>query len=133
MADQTKNFYLELPALKVTQPLGVFYVVSIAAKDLLSVSFSEPLRYIDNSGTVQGSQRPKNEKRLKEIALYIDSVEMAFPNSIILGANYTQNGVVSKDENERWSIVYNEECKSYKLIIPKQIKLSAVIDGQHRL
>ena len=127
--------YLELATLKVTQPLGEFFVISISAKDLLAVTFSEPLKYVDNLGKVQvqGSQRSKNEKRLKEIATYIESVEMAFPNSIILGANYTQNGLVSKDKNERWTISYNEKCKSYKMIIPKGIPLAAIIDGQHRL
>lgn len=131
--DNHKKTFLELPALKVKQPLGEFFVISIAAKDLLAISFSEPLRYIDNSGNVKGSQRPKNEKRLKEIATYIESVEMAFPNSIILGANYTPNGMISKDESERWSVTYNENCGSYKLTIPKEIPLSAIIDGQHRL
>jgi DNA phosphorothioation-associated DGQHR protein 1 len=123
--------YLELPALKINQPLGVFYVISISAKDLLSVSFSEPLKYIDNSGKVKGNQRPKDEKRLKEIAKYIDSVEMAFPNSIILTANYTENGKISKDHTERWKVT--EKGDICQLIIPKNIKLAAIIDGQHRL
>lgn len=133
MDSQEKKNWLELPALKVNQPLGEFFVVSISAQDLLDISFSEPLKYIDNSGNVQGSQRPKNEKRLKEIATYIESVEMAFPNSIILGANYTRNGSVSKDPKERWVVEYDEHCNTYKLIIPQKIPLAAVIDGQHRL
>lgn len=123
--------YLILPALKVRQPLGDFFVVSISARELLDISFSEPLKYIDNSGNVQGSQRPKDEKRLRQIAKYIDSVEMAFPNSIILAANYTPMGNISKDDNERWRV--DEINGEYRIIIPKQIKLAAVIDGQHRL
>jgi len=132
MDKQLTPTYLEFPALKVNQPLGEFYVISIGAKDLLSISFSEPLKYIDNSGNVKGNQRPKDEKRLKEIAKYIESVEMAFPNSIILTANYTESGKILTDETERWRI---EEIasNSYKLIIPKKIKLAAIIDGQHRL
>jgi len=125
--------YLEIPALKVKQPLGDFYVISISARQLLDVSFSEPMKYIDNSGNVKGSQRPKDVKRLKEIATYIESVEMAFPNSIILAANYTENGELSKDKSERWKIVENIDDKSFKLIIPNKQKLAAVIDGQHRL
>jgi DNA phosphorothioation-associated DGQHR protein 1 len=128
--DSAKNF-LEIPALKVKQPLGDFYVISISARELLDVTFSEPMKYIDNSGKVQGSQRPKDVKRLKEIAQYIQTVEMAFPNSIILAANYTQNGEITKDVHQRWKII--EDKDSYKLIIPQKIKLAAVIDGQHRL
>jgi DNA phosphorothioation-associated DGQHR protein 1 len=129
--------YLELPALKVRQPLGDFYVISISARHLLDVSFSEPLRYIDSSGNVQGSQRPKDNPRLKKIATYIESAEMAFPNSIILAANYAPNGAIIKEETDRWKIIEeiceNTKSKLYKLIIPKKIKLAAVIDGQHRL
>jgi DNA phosphorothioation-associated DGQHR protein 1 len=123
--------FLEIPALKVHQPLGDFYVISISARDLLEITFSEPMKYIDNSGNVKGSQRPQDIKRLKEIATYIESVEMAFPNSIILSANYTQDGEITKDKNERW---YVKEINGvFKLIIPKKIKLAAIIDGQHRL
>lgn len=127
-----KNF-LEIPALKVKQPLGDFFVISISAKELLEITFSEPMKYIDNSGNVKGSQRPQDPKRLKDIAVYIDSVEMAFPNSIILAANYNENGEISKDENERWKVIENEGTGTYKLIIPKKVKLAAIIDGQHRL
>lgn len=125
-----KNF-LELNALKVSQTLGDFFVISITAEKLLEVCFSEPLKYIDSTGKVQGSQRVKDEKRLKEIATYIESVEMAFPNSIILSANYNENGQIIQDKTERWRI--EEKDQSYKLIIPKQQKLAAIIDGQHRL
>jgi DNA phosphorothioation-associated DGQHR protein 1 len=134
MADTEKKVnFLEIPCLKVEQPLSSFFVITISAKTLLDLSFSEPLRYIDNSGKVQGSQRPKDEKRLKEIATYIESVEMAFPNSIILAANYTENGEITKNEHERWRVEENEDTGFCKLIIPKNIKLAAIIDGQHRL
>lgn len=123
--------YLEIDALKVEQPLGSFYIISIDADKLLNLAFSEPLKYIDNKGNVQGSQRVKDEKRLKEIGKYIESVEMAFPNSIILTANYNQNGKIVKNEFERWKVIDNKG--KYKIIIPKKQKLAAIIDGQHRL
>jgi DNA phosphorothioation-associated DGQHR protein 1 len=125
--------YLELNALKVKQPLGDFYTISISARDLLEISFSEPLRYVDNSGNVKGSQRVKDVKRLKEIAKYIDSVEMAFPNSIILSVNYTPQGNITKDITERWRVIEENENGLCKIIIPKKVKLAAIIDGQHRL
>jgi DNA phosphorothioation-associated DGQHR protein 1 len=132
MEDKIKNNYLELNALKVKQPLGDFYVVSISAEKLLEVAFSEPLKYIDSKGNVQGSQRVRDEKRLKEIASYIETVEMAFPNSIILSANYNQFGILKEDDLDRWRINTNEDG-SIKLIIPRKVKLAAIIDGQHRL
>ena len=86
MDKQNRIPFREYPALKVSQPLGDFYVIKINSEDLLSLSFSEPMQYIDEFGKVKGSQRPKDITRLREIARYIDSVEMAFPNSIILAA-----------------------------------------------
>jgi len=127
---ENKN-YLEINALKVSQPLGDFFVVSIPANKLVDICFSEPLRYIDDNGRVQGSQRVKDEKRLKEIGKYIESVEMAFPNSIIISANYNENGQIISDNKDRWRIISNDN--NYKLIIPTNQKLAAVIDGQHRL
>ena len=59
MDDQT---FLELPALKVSQPLGDFYVININAEDLLAVSYSEPMQYTDEFGNVKGSQRPEDSK-----------------------------------------------------------------------
>lgn len=131
--DNRLQNYMELVALKVSQPLGDFYVVSIKAEDLLAVSYSEPMQYMDEFGNVKGSQRPKDEKRLKEIAKYIESVEMAFPNSIILAANYTEKGTISKDETERWQIIEDKNCGTYRIRIPQKVKLAAIIDGQHRL
>jgi DNA phosphorothioation-associated DGQHR protein 1 len=124
--------FLTLPALKVEQPLGNFYVITISPEKLMSVSFSEPMKYVDSKGKVRGSQRDKDEKRLRQIAKYIDSVEMAFPNSIILAANYNELGEISKDESERWRV---EESPSgvCTITIPRPIKLAAIIDGQHRL
>ncbi len=132
MEDKNTNNYLELNALKVNQPLGSFFVVSISAEKLLELTFSEPMKYIDSKGNVQGNQRLKDEKRLKEIATYIETVEMAFPNSIILSANYNQFGLLKEDNLDRWRIEPTENG-TLKLVIPKKIKLAAVIDGQHRL
>lgn len=128
-----KEFFLEVPALRVNQPLGEFYVVKFKARDLLDLTFSEPLEYIDEFGNVKGSQRPKKETRLKEIAKYVDSVEMAFPNSIILAANYSQNGKITHDPRIRWRVIEDTECGIHKIQIPKKAKLAAIIDGQHRL
>lgn len=57
---------------------------------------------------------------------------MAFPNSIILSANYNQYGILKEDDLDRWRINKNEDG-SIKLIIPRKVKLAAIIDGQHRL
>lgn len=124
--------FKELYAIKVSQPLCDFYLTSMKAKDLMEVSFSEQLQYHDENGKLQGSQRKIDSKRLSEIGRYIDSVEMSFPSSIIIAANYNEEGEIVDEEKLRWNI---EDVGNgiFKIIIPTNSKLAAVIDGQHRL
>lgn len=119
-------------AIKVSQPLCDFYLTSMTASDLIRVSFSEQLQYHDEQGRLQGSQRKIDSKRLSEIGRYIDSVEMSFPSSIVIAANYNESGELVDDESVRWDIEQVSE-NIFKIIIPTEAKLAAVIDGQHRL
>ncbi|WP_422139543.1 DGQHR domain-containing protein [Endozoicomonas sp. ALC020] len=120
--------FLETPALSVTQPLGQFYIASIRVEHLLKVTYSAPASIRDNGLSIEGTQRLESEKRLKEIADYIRTKEAAFPNAIIIGANYKPNGeYVGDDDNLSWKI------EDGKLIIPTGEKLGSIIDGQHRL
>lgn len=123
--------FLKLYALKVSQPLAEFYITKIKATDLLKIAFSEELKYTED-GRQKGSQRIVNVPRLKEIAKYIDSVEMSFPSSIILAANYNEEGEIEDHLSDRWLInkIANE---FYEIVIPSDKKLAAIIDGQHRL
>lgn len=124
--------YLEIFAIRITQPLCDFYITSIKAKDLQKIAFSEQLQYKDETGKLHGSQRKIDGRRLGEIGKYIDSVEMSFPNTIILAVNYNEEGVLIDDEKERWDIEAIDD-NLFKIKIPTDKKLAAVIDGQHRL
>jgi DNA phosphorothioation-associated DGQHR protein 1 len=124
--------FKELYAIKISQPLCDFYLTSMKAIDLMKVAFSEQLQYHDELGRLQGSQRKVDTKRLSEIGRFIDSVEMSFPSSIIIAANYNEDGELVDDVLLRWD-VEEIEHNMYKITIPKEIKLAAIIDGQHRL
>ena len=119
------------PALKVKQPFGTFYVISMKARDLLLVQFSDALRYNEQKNLI-GSQRKLDEKkRVKDITSYINGDDTAFPNSIIVSANYTQEGLIEDDDDLRWRI---DDTNGYpELVIPSEKKLAVVIDGQHRI
>lgn len=124
--------FLELYAIKVRQSLCDFYLTSIKAGKLQTIAFSEQLQYTDEEGKLHGSQRKIDDKRLKEIGKYIESVEMSFPNTIILAVNYSEDGEMVDDERIRWDIEeINEDV--YKIKVPTDAKLAAIIDGQHRL
>lgn len=78
-----------------------------------------------------GNQRPTSTSRTREIGAYINTVESAFPNSIILAGNYDDSGRPIEDEASRWRIE-EDECGEY-LVIPSGRKVANVVDGQHRL
>jgi DNA phosphorothioation-associated DGQHR protein 1 len=80
---------------------------------------------------VRGAQRDLVRKKVREIGSYIDTVEAAFPNSIILGANYSEGGELIHDEAVRWKIESSDGHD--ELVIPSAQQLASVIDGQHRL
>jgi DNA phosphorothioation-associated DGQHR protein 1 len=125
--------FLTLHAIRVNQPFGEFFITKIKAKDLLEISFSDPLRFIDEKGQQKGSQRLLKDKRLKEIANYIKTVEAAFPNSIILAANYDEKGFICKDHKISWKLRETSNTDIYKIVIPTAAPLSSIVDGQHRL
>ena len=131
------SFPLCLPAIKVSQPLGDFFVISLDAATLRKVTFSDPTRIssIDKKAfwyNLLGAQRPSSERRAKQIAKYINTVEAAFPNSIILAANYINSGEFQEDDEKRWRIEPVSE-KTYELTIPTPEPMASVVDGQHRL
>jgi DNA phosphorothioation-associated DGQHR protein 1 len=152
------NFPFETAALRITQPLGTFYVAVLPAELLLQIAASDVMSATLNADGVgyslSGTQRLVQDKRLTAIADYIDRIDAAFPNSIILAANYNQDTGIDQDETEdieeearieegqpgsgagaasrAWTISeHHDGC--YRLIIPTAERLASIIDGQHRL
>lgn len=144
------TFPYETNALRVDQRLGSFYVVALPAELLLQVAASDRMRARmkdDGSGyTLVGTQRLIQDNRLNEIGAYINRVDSAFPNSIIVAANYDLETGFDQGELEYmssedgrpvdasrvWTITESDDgC--HKLTIPSPEKLAAIIDGQHRL
>ncbi|WP_298418078.1 DGQHR domain-containing protein [uncultured Kordia sp.] len=122
-----------IKAIKVHQPFGDFYVCALTAKDIIDLSFSDPLRY-DEDKNLKGSQRKLDEKgRVRSITSYINGNDTAFPNSIIVSANYNEKGLIEEDENLTWKFNPSGSDNIYEVIIPTPTKLAAIIDGQHRV
>jgi DNA phosphorothioation-associated DGQHR protein 1 len=145
------TFPYSVPALRVDQRLGSFYVAVLPAELLLQVCASDRMSAKMNPDgvgyTLEGTQRVIQDKRLKDIAAYINRVDASFSNSIIVAANYDLETGFDQSEREEmeseetgvpvsdsraWSI---EEAEGgcHTLTIPSAAKLAAVIDGQHRL
>ncbi len=140
------TFPFRVPALRVVQPIGVYYVTVIPAEILLHVSYSDKLtaKWSAERSTyvLEGTQRPLQEKRIQQIADYISREDSAFPNAIILAANFRQeDGLLETGPSEpaqadtpdpRWTISDGVDGIAI-LTIPTNEKLAAIIDGQHRL
>lgn len=150
------QFPFKTSALRITQPIGTFYVTVLPAELLLQVAASDVMSASinpDGAGyTLAGTQRLVQDKRLNQIADYIDRVDSAFPNSIILAANFDKDLGIDQDEVEAIELEDDEhaanddseiESKAWtvsegrdgclELLIPSSAKLAAIIDGQHRL
>lgn len=148
------TYPFEVPALRVEQPLGTFFVTVLPVALLLDVAFSDALSATFVAGTqsyeLDGTQRLPQPKRLDPIAEFINRTDAAFPNAIILAANYRKEDGLIEDEpnsdeeddpsdsprrssiDRRWSVT-EAANGSYSLTIPSGDKLAAIIDGQHRL
>lgn len=136
MTANSHDYFAKVPAIRVEQTIGVFYAAAIPAGKLLEVCYSDQLRAVrrGESYILDGSQRLVNEPRLRDIGRYIDSRDAAFPNAIILAANYSSSdGLIEEDADLRWRIEATGDDDCLSLIIPQNRKLAPIIDGQHRL
>lgn len=142
------TFPITVKALRVEQPIGVYYVAILPAQVLLEVAFSDvlsaELNRGDNTYVLDGTQRLLQPKRLQLISDYINRGDAAFPNSIILAANYRQeDGRIEDDDPDLGEVEFNTPGRRWAieeradgcctLTIPTADKLAAIIDGQHRL
>lgn len=131
------DFPFTAPALRVVQRLGIYYTTVLSAEFLLQTCFSAQLRAIKETPEgydLEGTQRDISVQRLREIGEYIDRSDSAFPNSIIIAANFREEDeTIEEDENDRWTVSAAPGCDNFLLRIPSGKKLAAIIDGQHRL
>lgn len=135
MAD---NNYIESIFIKVSQPLGDFYIGKLKYKDIKSIAYSDVRRIErdEQTGyeTYFGIQRKLSEKRIKEIADYVTTMDATFPSSILLSIDeYSIDG--SEDEdfnmNNEPNISFNDTTSILK--IKRDENLAHIIDGQHRV
>lgn len=127
--------FIQIPAIAVSQPIGDFFLCSIPAETLLKVTYSIPATMTRKEGIfsgILGNQRAKSKARHKQIGEYIDETGSSFPNTIILSANYQEDGAYVEDETLRWH-ASKEKNGFFVLTIPSNERLASIIDGQHRL
>lgn len=115
---------ISFPALKITQPIGDFFVGAIKWSDLVEVSYTDVRELHKNEiDTYIGIQRRLSTQRSKELKEYVNSFDATFPTSVILAVN---------EENASW----DENSRILTLKASAEVPLESVakiIDGQHRV
>lgn len=128
---------LSLPVLKVEQPIGVFYIASMKAKDLVDISYSDVRRLAQDQRDVEkylGIQRPVSPKRIREIKQYIEGDDSTFPTAVILSIDERCAEFESFDDRlGRLTIKpYVPDVDAGDEPVPLA-KVAKVLDGQHRI
>jgi DGQHR domain-containing protein len=108
---------IKIKVIKVKQPIGTFYVSTIAANVLVNMATSDLRRMSDSNDHYLGIQRPLNNLRIKQIKEYISTFDASFPNSIIVDVKSDYIHFESDDT----------------LVIDNTPDTFIIIDGQHRL
>jgi DGQHR domain-containing protein len=77
---------ISFPVIKLSQPIGDFYIGAIAARDLVEIAYFDirQLNLKGNIDTYLGIQRRLNESRIREISQYVNTVDATFPTAVIL-------------------------------------------------
>lgn len=131
------GFSLKLPVLKVDQPIGVFFIASMKAKDLVSISYSDVRRLAKDRRDLEkylGIQRPVSPSRIKQIKKYIESPDATFPTSVILSVD--EKCAELEDIGDGLGYLTLRPFDSDDEFLESSIntkKIAKVIDGQHRI
>ena len=124
---------VKVPALKVEQPLGSFYVSVMGARQLNAIAWVDVRRMAGEKGEIDkylGIQRHISPDRIKKLKQYVNTKEATFPTSIIVAVpsectfwDETTNSIIFReyiDEDDSENNIYLDD-------------IAKVLDGQHRL
>lgn len=115
---------ISFPAIKVSQPIGTYFVGVMSAPDLIGVAAAD-VRRLDESEMDEyiGIQRRLSPSRTKDLKAYVNSYDATFPTAVILAVN---------NEN----VIWDEKTNTMSFVASKRTPLedvATIIDGQHRV
>jgi DGQHR domain-containing protein len=117
------SFDESYPIIKITQPLGDYYVARIDYKDILEISHVHRREKVDDLDRYMGIQRRLDAKRVESIGKYVTNLDACFPTSIIMAVS-SENCELSKDERS---------IRLFEKDPGKVREIGLILDGQHRL
>lgn len=119
MTVNTRNGWIRIKCLEVTQPIGTFYVGVLNSKDLYKVTYTDIRRIEGERRDVEthlGIERPLNRNRVAEIKQYVTTRDATFPSSIIVAVDSI-------------NVDYEDDV----LLLEDKEDVAKVLDGQHRI
>ena len=131
---------IEFPVMRVSQPIGDFYVGKMSAQDLVDISWFDVRRLYGDSEFDEylGIQRRVNAQRATEIAKYVRLSDATFPTAVILaveGRCVEVKDFSTDDSSETFFTMKLEnnpgELGDENTILFRGI--ARVLDGQHRI
>ncbi|WP_308922978.1 DGQHR domain-containing protein [Janthinobacterium sp. J1-1] len=129
---EKKEWSISIDALKVSQPIGDFFIAVIPHNELTEICYTD-VREFGKEGSLDaymGIQREIKPDRIEEIKSYVRSPDATFPTSVILAI---PNECAEWDPNNKKLIIkeyiddLDEENNIYRRTIAK------ILDGQHRV
>ncbi len=121
-AAQGRNDTIVFRCIPVRQPIGDFYIGTIASSDLVEIAKADIRRIVEGTPRdveeFSGIQRPLSDNRVAELTEYVTHVDASFPTSIILH-------IPSKYAD------FNEGPAA--MSVRRVPDAAQIIDGQHRI
>ncbi len=122
---------LTFPALKITQPIGDFFVGVLPFNDLTQISWADVRRMTDDREFEKylGIQRPLSKTRVADIRTYVQAWDATFPSSVILAVDESA-ALWNPNKGElTLSEVINDKGEA-KISYDR---IAKILDGQHRV
>lgn len=131
---------VEFPVMRVSQPIGEFYVGTISAKDLIDISWFDVrrLKGDDDLDDYLGVQRKVSPKRVEEIARYVRLPDASFPTAVVLAVEGRSVELTKICEGDAPNVFYRMKLTNNPggfdeadTVLFRGI--ARVLDGQHRI
>ena len=127
-----EDFQIALPCVRVSQPVGDFFVASIDAAMLRQITYAD-VREMRGPRPIDeylGIQREINQNRVKEIGKYVNTVDACFPTAVILAV---PGRCAEYDEVSRMLTLKSDLATEVVGARLNRMQIARVLDGQHRI
>lgn len=126
---------LQIQIVELAQPIGTFYLGSVDAYSLLEICKFDFRRIEERGGFKEflGFQRKLDQKRVKEIEQYIQTVDAVFPTAVVISVDDRCAKLEADTKGQsvlKLQEFQDEENKDFRIDYQD---IASIIDGQHRM